>query len=179
MTTAALIQHNAQELRDLHDEIHRTLKFRHESDSGRARWEEACRRFHQSYDQLAFPGGVSQWLTRLEMNDSGAIEDAVIFLEVDPIFFRSGYLKERALKYLRWAPLNDDQKRRLRLVILARVYDPKIRREFRRYCGLAPVVSNAEFEEQIARLAGSSGTKPRGAQLVLDRLEQGLPRRKH
>jgi hypothetical protein len=63
-------------------------------------------------------------------------------------------------------------------VILARVRDPKTRREFRRYCRLAPFVSDAEFEEEIRRLSGPSGAKPKRAQWVLEHLRQGVPKAK-
>ena len=90
MNKPELILQNAEKLRALQDEIHSRLKFRHEGDSQRERWSEACRRFHESYDQLAFPGGLAKWLSKLDANDPFAIEDAIVFLEVDPLFFRSG-----------------------------------------------------------------------------------------
>jgi hypothetical protein len=176
MSKAEILQSNAAKLRDLHDAIHSMVKVRHKGNSEWEQWKEACRRFHESYDQLAFPGGLTEWLRQLEAKDPAAIEDAVLFLEVDPLFFRSGYIKEGILEHLRWAPLNQDRKRRLQQVILARIRDPKTRREFRRYCRLAPFVSGSEFETEIAKLAGPSGTKPKRALWVLEHLKQGVPR---
>jgi hypothetical protein len=117
-------------------------------------------------------------MRRLKDHDPGAIESAVAFLEVDPFFFRSGYIKEDLLEHLRWAPLDQDQKRRLQQVILARIRDPKTRREFRRYCRLAPFITEIEFEKEITRLAGPSGAKPKRAQWVLEHLRQGVPKPK-
>jgi hypothetical protein len=178
MTKAELIRQHAQTLRDLHEAIHTTFQRRDEGAVQREQWSEACRSFHSEYDLLAFPGGVNEGMHRLEEQDPGAIESAVVFLEVDPFFFRSGYIKEDLLERLRWVPLNDDQKSRLQQVILQRIRDAKNRREFRRYCLLAPFITDIEFEKEITNLAGPSGTKPKRAQWVLEHLKQGVPKRK-
>ncbi len=177
MTRAELIQHNAEKLRNLHDTVHSTYAKRGEGDADAA-WREACRRFRDDYDQLAFPGGIAEGMRRLSVHDPGAIESAVVFLEVDALFFRSGYIKENLLEHLRWAPLDRDQNLRLQQVILARARDEKTRREFRRYCRLAPFISDPEFESQVAKLAGLSGTKPKRAQWVLEHIRQGVPKPK-
>jgi hypothetical protein len=178
MTRAELIQSNAAKLRDLHDAIHSTVKSRHEGDSQRKRWEDACRKFHESYDQLAFPGGLTEWLGKLKANDPAAIEDAVLFLEVDPFFFRSGYIKESAFERLRWADLDEGHKLRLQQVILARIRDARPKREFRRYCILAPFVADPAFREEVTKIAGSSGAKPKRAQWVMEHIKQGIPKKK-
>ena len=117
-------------------------------------------------------------MLQLRAAEPAAIELAVQFLEADPFFFRSGYLKEDLLERLRWATLDKDQKRRLQQVILERICDSKTRREFRRYCRLAPFITDAEFEREITKLAGPSGAKPERAQWVLEHLRQGVPKRK-
>jgi hypothetical protein len=116
-------------------------------------------------------------MRRLATHDPAAIESAVQFLEVDPVFFRSGYIKEDLLERLRQAPLDENQKRRLKQVILARVRDPKTRREFRRYCRLAAFVTDDLFEEEIAKLTGLSGVKSKHAQWTLEHLRQASPRK--
>ncbi len=66
----------------------------------------------------------------------------------------------------------------LQQVIVARIRDPKNRREFRRYCRLAPFVTDVDFEKEISRLAGPSGTKPKRALWVLEHIRQGVPKKK-
>ncbi len=105
------------------------------------------------------------------------IESAVQFLKADPIFFRSGYIKEDILERLRGIPLDPTQKRRLQQLILARIMEPRVKREFRRYCRLAPFVTDPLFEEQIAVLAKSSGVELKHAQWVLEHLKQGLQKK--
>ena len=166
------IEDNASKLRELNDAIQATIKDRNKSPAHKEKWSEACREFHSSYDQQAFPGGLGESMQKLAKGDAATIESAVQFIEADPMFFRSGYIKEEILKHLSRNPLNDDQKQRLREIILERVRDTRTRREFRRYCRLAPIVNNSEFEAEITKLAGSSGTKPKHAQWVLDRIKQ-------
>ena len=117
-------------------------------------------------------------MRRLSAHDPSVIEPAITFLEVDPLFFRSGYIKEDILKHLRKIDLQMDQKHRLQQVILARIRDPKTKREFRRYCQLAPYVNDPAFQQEIQKLSGRTGTKPQHAQWVLDRLLQGIPKNK-
>jgi hypothetical protein len=167
-----LIEANAAKLRHLNEAIWSTFRVRHEGAAQMEAWSEACRQFHASYDRLAFPGGLDLGIRRLAQHDSTAIEFAVRFLEADPWFFRSGYIKEEVLKYLRRAPLTDDQKKRLQQVILTRVRDRNTRREFRRYGRLAPAITDPSFEEEVARLAGQSGVIPKQAQWVLARIKQ-------
>ena len=169
---------NAAKLRELNQAIDSSFRVRNESESKGKAWEEACRQFHLSYDGLAFPGGLANFMTRLRERETAAIELAVQFLEADPLFFRSGYIKEDLLEHLRWSPLNEEQKHRLQHVILQRVRDSKTRREFRRYCRLAPFITDAEFEKEVTTLAGPSGEKPKRAQWVLEHLRQGMPKRK-
>jgi hypothetical protein len=80
---------------------------------------------------------------------------AVEFLELDPLFFRSGYLKETFLDQLKVAPLTEADKTRLREVLIDAVLR-RGRREFRRYCRLAVVLQSAELLEKVRELAQSS-----------------------
>jgi len=145
---------NAARLRELHDAIHETVRTRNDSDEHRARWTEACARFHAEYDALAFPGGLTEGLSRLRAHDVGAIETAIHFLDDDPYFFRSGYIKAELLRRLKHAPLTKSQQQRLRNVILARLSGPD-RRELRAYCRLAATLATPAFESEILALADS------------------------
>jgi hypothetical protein len=116
-----VFESNAAKLKDLHEAIHTALARRSESPARRAVWEDACRRFHAEYASLAFPGGLARAFSQLEAGDPTAIAMAVRFLEADLYFFRSGYHKEDFIKHLCKNPLSEDQKKRLREVILARI----------------------------------------------------------
>jgi hypothetical protein len=148
-----LIESHAAKLRELH-EVWVTFRIRDEGDAQREAWSEACRRFHSSYDELAFPGGLSNAMSMLPAKNPTTIEVAVRFLESDPWFFRSGYIKAELMKHLRRVPLSEDQRIRLQQVILARVREAKNRRELRWYCRLARVVTDRAFEGEL-RAIGS------------------------
>ena len=168
----------AAEITRLYDDIYRWLPERSKNEEGLRRWREACSRFHLAYPKLAFPGGLTRLHAELPKGNTAVIEDAVRFLETDPYFFRSGYLKEEVLRYLARAPLEAHQESRLRDVILARVRGPA-RREFRRYCRLARRLSTADFNAQLQEVAeGEPGTASRHAKWVLQaiRHEGPLPR---
>ncbi len=72
-----------------------------------------------------------------------AIEDGILFLEVSPLYFRSGYHKATVARVLKAAPLDEPQKERLRRVILDAVSSGGP--EFREYARLAIRVADADF----------------------------------
>ena len=57
-------------------------------------------------------------------------------LEINPLFHRSGYLKVDLIRRLKRTQLTEDQKSRLRKVIVARVRGPDSR-EFRHYARIS------------------------------------------
>lgn len=144
---------DAAELRRLKEAVEAACLRRNEGEIQWNVWKEAVCRFHDSYGDLAFPGGIARAFFLLEKNDPDGIEMVVRFLEADPWYFRSGYHKADMLRLLRNSPLTEDQRKRLRQVILARIHARETPREFRWYCRLARFVSDREFERQIAVLA--------------------------
>lgn len=164
---ANVIEANAAELQKLHDDVHRTWKLR---KIQKASWHEAAERFRNSYDRLAFPGGLQKATALLAKNDPAIIETGVSFLEADPWFFRSGYIKADLLQRFRRAPLTEDQKTRLQKVIMDRIYGED-RREFKYYCRIARFISNPNFEQAVTELESSPVEHvSRHARWVLDQL---------
>jgi len=149
-----IIESNAARIQELNEAIKSAYKKRSEGPRQMQQWRDACRIFHESYDSLAFPGGLNKAMTSLKKKDPAAVEMAIKFLEADPWFFRSGYIKQEVIRHLKAAPLTAGQQIRLRYVILARIQG-RDTREFRSYCRLAPFVTNPSFEEQVADLAAS------------------------
>src|SRR5215510_12924186 len=91
---------NAHTLRELMKAIKVSFVNRERDEDHYELWTLACQQFHSSYDQLAFPGGLEHQLNSLKQEDAQAVEMAVRFLEADPWFFRSGYIKEELLRSL-------------------------------------------------------------------------------
>jgi len=108
-------QKSAKRISDMHARIHETFKERN-TPQGRTVWEGACAEFHSSYDALAFPGGYSTALVRLEQGDVEAIEAALVFLEVRPYFFRSGYMRETLMRRLKHVGMSEQQSKRFEAV---------------------------------------------------------------
>ena len=170
----SLIQRNAQELRELHEAVHRTHRVRSLSKENGAAWKQACAAFHSSYDRLAFPGGLTRAYDLLKKPDAAIIEAAIAFLEADPYFHRSGYVKADLLRAVSKFPLDRRQQTRLQRVIVDRIKGPT-RREFRRYCNLAPHVTVPAFEQEVAELANASDpVTARNATWVLEALRRSV-----
>src|SRR5512133_3867405 len=116
-----LFEAHAAELKRLRKKIYELARRRAESAEATAAWSQASKVFFEQYDQLAFPGGLHREFELLRSADENAIEMAISFLEADPWYFRSGYYKEDMLRLLRKVPLTDEQRSRMRDLILKRV----------------------------------------------------------
>jgi hypothetical protein len=92
------IASNAQRIRQLYQRINETFQDKPHGPEHHA----ACKQFHE-YDLLAFPGGLEAGLERLKHPDLEIVEATVQFLEADPRFLRSGYIKETLLRRLNQA----------------------------------------------------------------------------
>ncbi len=123
-----------------HKAIHTTFACRNQGPKAWKAWEDATSAWHaQRYPTERL--WEDQFLADLRTSDRQAIDEAILYLEVDPWYFRSGYLKERLIRGLKAADLTERDRRRLRNVIW-NVAGGKNRREFRDYCSLAAVVGD-------------------------------------
>lgn len=97
-----LINENTNKINQKHLLIKKTFEHR---DIDPEAWSQATKDFHSTYDQLAFPGGLEHALKNLKNKDPGTIEIAIIYLEVDPYYFRSGYIKTKVIRLLKHVEL--------------------------------------------------------------------------
>jgi hypothetical protein len=165
MSLRAQIESAAARLRELNEAITRGSVKRDDA------WADACKEFHQSYDALAFPGGLDNEISGLKSGDASSIEMAVTFLEVDAMFFRSGYIKEELLTRLKNADLTSSQVQRLSAAIL-NVVDDRDCREFRRYCQLARRLNSSDLANNLrARADAGDANIARRARWVLDAID--------
>lgn len=147
MLKRSQIQRIEREVNDLTEQINNTVKCRSHDKVGRREWEAATQAWHNYRNPLFYLWGIEA-RERMRLGDRAFIEDAILLLEVDPWFFRSGYLKERVLRHLKSAPLKEADKARLRQVI-ENVALGRNRREFRDYCRLAVCVWTSEWETHL------------------------------
>lgn len=170
---------NAAELERLREQVDKRFRKRGESAESTAAWKEAARAFHLDYDRLAFPGGLSREFELLRLGDPTAIEMAIRYLEANPWYFRSGYYKADFLKMLGKHPLSEEQRERMRKIILERIHGLPVR-EIRAYARFARKVSTPQFEAELTDIAENGDRHAaRHAQWVLDCLRSAgiIPRR--
>jgi hypothetical protein len=126
-----------------HERIHRTFAARHEGSKAMQAWHDATEAWHartNPIDRL----WEDDFLAALRASHHPSIEDAILYLEVDPWYFRSGYLKERLIRGLKSANLSAKDRRRLWNVVW-NVASGKNRREFRNFCSLATIVADDDL----------------------------------
>lgn len=134
------------------------------SESGRIEqelWKQAAELFHQTIDE-AYPRDFEENLEQLEKGDPAGLKMAITFLELDPWFFRSGYVKADLIRLICRMSIPPTEAVRLQKVILAAI-DLRDRREFRWYCKLAKAVKDKSFKLQVTERIGNqdSGVRRR------------------
>jgi hypothetical protein len=148
---SASIRSNAVEIERLRARIHELVAFRSRSAADREAWAAACAQFHTAFDDLSFPGGNAAWQGFIE-GKAESIELAVAFVEADPHFFRSGYMKQYIWNRLKQVAVTADQEHRLEQVALQYLSKP-IRREFWHMVRYARTRGSESFWNRISMLA--------------------------
>lgn len=124
---------------------------------GRSRDPEALRNCQIARDAMyealnqAYPPGFWDNFNGLKKGRQSALESAVCFLEADPWFFRSGYVKADLLHCIKRMDLSEDYRSRLQQVVLHAVLG-RDRRELRSYRSLAAKIASADFCEALRDL---------------------------
>lgn len=151
----------ARDLNDAHAEVHAAVKEMRNrndgSDPRTRRWLNALQAFRAAAARV-YPDSlraVDQGAGRASDVDTAVILD---FLEADPIFFRSGYMKQKLLREIKKRKLDRHEAERLQAIILAVVRKNDHRREFLYYCRAAANVDDASFRAQLKSLEQSSET---------------------
>jgi len=123
-------------------------------------WHEATSAWHAQKYATDFLWS-DEFMDDLRKSKPEAIEQAILYLEVDPWYFRSGYLKERLVRKLKAANLSTKNCNRL-LKVIWNVARGKNRREFRDYCRLAAVVASEDFRQMLAGVSAENDTEAKG-----------------
>lgn len=132
---------------------------------------EARERYWQAIGR-AYPSSFLRSQDQLRAGNPSGLEDAIHFLEADPIFDGTGWRKEYLIRLIRDVEVNEDCARRLRAVILG-IVDRRDGREFRAYCRLARKVDAPELRGQLEqRLTHAAPAVRRRARWVLEALAQ-------
>lgn len=111
---------------------------------------------------------MDEFNTEALMADKQIRQFVFDFLSVDPIYFRSGYEKEKLLRLLKSLELTDEEKTVLRQIILRRVRNGALR-EFRRFCQFIPKIEDDAFISELREQAKSTDEQvKRRAAFALD-----------
>jgi hypothetical protein len=159
---------------EIHAAFKEVVNRNDDSDPRTQRWLHAIEAFHAAYARV-YP----QDLRLLEQGALAAsdVDTSIIldFLEADPVFFRSGYMKETLLGELKRRTLDRREVERLQGIILSVIRKPD-RREFRRYCRVATAVDDEDFREKHRDLeAADDADVRRRAAWVSDALSANEP----
>lgn len=146
-----IISANAARLRELNAEIDRTFRAKPHGSEHHA----ACAAFHSQSDALSFPGGLESSLAKLKTGEPSVVDIAVQYLEVEPRFFRSGYIAETILRRLKHVDLTSDQVTRLVNVILNSIRHGG-RRRFVNCARLAGVLKDERISSGALNLSQES-----------------------
>ncbi len=98
--------------------------------------------------QLVYAPEFMKSVERLRKRHASGVEPALVFLQADPHCFRSGYLKQDLVRYLRRVPLTREQQQHLRGALLTAVRAGG-RPEFRDYCRTARIVDTPRFRRVL------------------------------
>ena len=139
-------------------EVHAAFKeVRNRNDSNdprTRRWLDAIEAFRAAYLR-AYAGGLEA-VNRGEKRASEIdTTDMLDFLEADPLFFGSGYMKQKLLRELKRRKLDQREASRLQAVILSVVQKNDHRREFVHYCRAAANVDDERFRAELDALEHS------------------------
>ncbi len=132
---------SAKEVNAAHDELHaafaRVVDRNNHDDPRTEHWLTAMKVFRAALAR-AYPEALREVadgeLPASELSTNMMLD----FIEADPVFYRSGYLKEKVLRQLKKRKVSDKEAERLRRSIIAIVRQAGSRREFRYYSARHP-----------------------------------------
>jgi hypothetical protein len=168
---AGLIRDEGAKLGELHAQVHRTFLQRDRDAQSRLEWERACEAFHHYASRM--DSCIELARRKRRYSEKRLLEFVVCFLEVDPWFRDSGYLKEIFLTRLKRSDLDEETQERLRRVLLDAVAR-RGTREFKRYCRLAAVIA----DEELVSALEEAGESPKGAVASRARFMLGVVRQR-
>ena len=147
------------ELNRMHKLIHELSERRWHSGKSEdiERWEKAVKDWKEfsgfGYPETKFYFFESRdFLSALASGDADAKESAIRFLEFDPYYYRSGYIKSKLLVRLKNIKLSASEVKRLQKVICNAIVSQQPKCEFKYYARLLKNVGTPEFRQKLQAL---------------------------
>ena len=147
------------ELNRLHKSLHELsdLRWRTQKAEDIARWENAVRVWKEysgfGEDTKFYFFESRDFLSALASGDADAKESAIRFLEFDPYYYRSGYIKSKLLVRLKNIKLSASEVKRLQKVICNAIVSQQPKSEFKYYARLLKNVGTPEFRAKLQNLS--------------------------
>lgn len=123
-------------------------------DRGGQQHLSALKAFRATY-ALVYPDSLRQFDQGTKTVSEIDTADMLYFLEADPFFFRSGYMKEKLLTELKRRKLDSNEIEQLQAIMISVIQKPKHRREFLRYCRAAVNVDDDVFRSKLTAMEKS------------------------
>lgn len=147
------------ELNRLHKLVHELSDVRWRTGKAEdiTRWENSVRAWKEfsgfGYPETKFYFFENQtFLAALSAGDADAKESAIKFLEFDPYYYRSGYIKSKLLVRLKHIKLTASEIKRLQKVVCNAILSPLPKSEFKYYAGLLKNIGTPEFRLKLDAL---------------------------
>ena len=147
------------ELNRLHKSLQELsdLRWRTQKAEDIARWENAVRAW-KAYsgfgeDTKFYFFESRDFLSALASGDADAKECAIKFLEFDPYYYRSGYIKSKLLVRLKNIKLSASEVKRLQKVICNAIVSQLPKCEFKYYARLLKNVGTPELRKKLQNLS--------------------------
>ena len=147
------------ELNRLHKSLHELsdLRWRTQKAEDIARWENAVRVWKEysgfGEDTKFYFFESRDFLSALASGDADAKESSIRFLEFDPYYYRSGYIKSKLLVRLKNIKLSASEVKRLQKVICNAIVSQLPKCEFKYYARLLKNVGTPEFRAKLQNLS--------------------------
>ncbi|MBV1688858.1 hypothetical protein KRR38_14545 [Novosphingobium sp. G106] len=147
-----------REVNEAHAEVHAAFEGvvnRYDrSDPRTQRWLDAIKAYRAACAR-AYPEPLREVDRGIKRASEIDTVDMLDFLEADPFFDRSGYMKEKLLGELKRRKLDHHEIKRLQAIILSVVKKDDHRREFLRYCRASANVDDEHFRAELGALERS------------------------
>ena len=146
------------ELNRLHKLVHELsdLRLRTGKAEDIERWEKVVKDWKEYSgfgEDIKFYFFENQtFLTALSSGETDAKESAIKYLEFDPYYYRSGYIKSKLLVRLKNIKLSASEVKRLQKVICNAIVSQSPKCEFKYYARLLKNVGTPEFRQKLQAL---------------------------
>lgn len=149
-----IVRDRADELDRAQDHLNECVASRGESEEAWTRWMESTVTLRAALDQLYSPD-FDDLIRGIPTRKADPLGAAMVFIEVDPWCFRSGYYKEKILVRLARVPVVALDRQRLQDVLIA-MASQGARAEWSALCRVAFHVRDDHFTEAIRAAASVS-----------------------